>query len=85
MAGGANDERLAVLHAEVREGQGGFVEAEINDGIGLVQQRAEMLAEINRADDLDAGNVRGARDERLAHAAFRASDDDFGHERANCV
>ena len=32
-----------------------------------------------RADDLNAGDVRGAREERLAHAAFGTGDDDFGH------
>src|SRR6185312_5934374 len=56
-----------------------IVEAEIDDGVALVDDRGEAFVFINLAGDLQFGNFSGAIDERLAHAAFGTGDDDSGH------
>ena len=83
VSGGADNERLAMPHAEFGEGQGGLVEAEVDDGVGLRQQWGERLAEVDLSDYFEPGHAGGAGDERLAHAALRAGDDDFGFTEIN--
>ena len=39
----------------------------------------KIVALVNLADDFEFAKVSAHGDERLAHAAFRAGDDDFGH------
>ena len=52
---------------------------EINHHIALADDGAQIVAGINLADDFEFAKIRRAGDERLAHAAFRAGDDDAGH------
>ena len=76
--GGADDQALAVLGANGRELRGGVVEAEVNQHIGLLDQRQQVVTQINLADHLQFRVSLGAGNERLAHATFGAGDDDFG-------
>ena len=80
VARGADDERLAVLGTEPRDGQRGVVKAEVDHRVAAMNDRREVVTEINLADDFEFGDPRRARDEHLAHAALRAGDDDSCHE-----
>ena len=43
--------------------------------------RAEIVADVNLADDFKFAKVWRTGNERPAHAAFGSGDDDFGHSR----
>ena len=78
MAGRANDQSLPVLGANGRELRGGIVETEVNHHINLLDERQQVVAQIDLARHLEFRMALGAGDQRLAHAAFGAGNDDFG-------
>ena len=74
----ANDQCFPVLGANGRELRRGIVETEVNHHIDLLDERQQVVAQINLARQLQLRMVFGTCDERLAHAAFGAGNDDFG-------
>src|SRR5258705_9854267 len=79
MASGSDHYRFLVLGANRGKRERCGMRAEINDHISLVYHRAQVVALINLAGHLKLVNVSGAGEKRLAHPAFRTSDDDAGH------
>ena len=79
VAGGADDQRLFVLRAKIRNPGRGRVRAEIHHHVAFGNDGAQIVAGVNLAGDFNFAKVRRAGDERLAHAAFRTGDDDFCH------
>jgi hypothetical protein len=45
------------------------VKAEVNDDVAALDNRSQIVALINLADDFDFGMVRGTGQQRVAHAA----------------
>ena len=79
VAGSADDEGFAVAGAKRRDFRRDGVRAEINHHVAFVNDRAEVVVLVNLAGDFEFAKVFRARNQRLAHAAFRTSDDDFNH------
>ena len=79
MARGADDQSLFGRRTNFGKSGGAAVKAEINYDITLPNDRTQIVALIDLADNLQFRNFRGATDERLAHAAFGTGDDDAGH------
>ena len=84
MAGGSDDERLAVSGAEFGGGRGDIVEAEVDHDVAPRDDGRKVIALVHLADDFDFWNTGSARRKRLAHLAFGAVDDDFRHRPENC-
>ena len=78
MPGRADDQCLPVLGANGRELRRGIVETEVNHHIDLLDERQQVVAQINLAGQLQFRMAFGTGDERLAHSAFGAGNDDFG-------
>jgi len=57
------------------------VRTEINHHIAARNDRAEIVADVNLADDFKFAKVWRTGNERPAHAAFGSGDDDFGHRK----
>ncbi len=70
VAGGADDQRFFVLRAQFGHPGRGRVRTEINHHVAARNDRAEIVADVNLADDFEFAKVRRAGDERPAHAAF---------------
>ena len=80
VAGGANDQRLAVLRAQSGAGGGSVVQTEINDGITISNVIGEAVAFVYAYDDIESVHFFSAGNEHLAHPAFGTMNDDLGHE-----
>jgi len=79
VAGGADDEGLAVLRAEADDLGGGGVEAEVDDDVGRGDAGGEIVALVEGGDDGGAGFLGGG-EVGLAHAALGSDDGDLeGH------
>ena len=78
MAGGANDERFLVLGAKPRHLDRRRMDAEVNYRIGLANDGGEIAFPAQLRDNFKTVDFFCARDERLAHPAFRSVDDDLG-------
>jgi len=78
VAGRANNQSLPVLGANGRELCGGIVETEVNHHVNFLDERQQVVPQINLAHHLQVRMALGTCDERLAHAAFGAGNDDFG-------
>jgi hypothetical protein len=55
------------------------VQAEINDDIAASNHQTNIVALINLTDDFETGQMARAGNQRLTHAAFRASNDYSRH------
>jgi len=75
--GRADDQRSLVFGANGREARGRIVKTEINHYIRLLDQRQQIIAQINLANDLQLRIGFRAGDQRLTHAPFGAGDDEF--------
>jgi hypothetical protein len=56
------------------------MQAEINDDIAPGNDGGQIVALVNLPDDLQIAETFRAGSQRLAHAAFRAGNDDFCHK-----
>ena len=78
MPGRADHQCRPVFGALGRELLGGVVKTEVNNRIGLPDERQQVVTQVDLADDLHVRIPLGASHERLTHAAFGAGDDDSG-------
>src|SRR5438552_2012879 len=69
MAGGPDDERLAMFRREGGDGCGGIFEAEINHQVRLADDRAQIISQIDLAHDFEIARLPGGSDDRLPHSA----------------
>ena len=79
VAGGADDEGFLVLDAQGGHRGSDTGKAEFDDDVTPGDDGAKVVALVNLADDLDFREARGAGQERLAHAAPGAVNNDVGH------
>jgi len=79
VTGRPNDERLAVFRAKGGDGLGGFMKAEIDHRRAQIDNRRQIIPNVNPTNDLNLGNPRRADNQILSHPAFGAGNDDFGH------
>jgi hypothetical protein len=79
MSGGADYQRFLVRGAQFRKRNRAAVKAEIDDDIAIGDHCAQVVALVNLADDLQVGDLRGAIQKHLAHAAFGTSNDNSRH------
>ena len=68
-----------MFDAEFRDARRGRVRTEINHHVALGDDRREIVALINLADDFEFGMLRCAGDEGFAHTSARSGDDDSCH------
>src|SRR5687767_4610721 len=78
MARRTDDQGFLVFGAKLRNHGGRGVEAEVNDHVGIGNDRFEIVALIDLSNDFHFRNARGAGDERLTHPAFGTGDHDVG-------
>src|SRR5438093_1826002 len=79
MTGSADNQSLFVGGAHQGDCRRCAVRAEVKDDVALADNGLQIVALINLADNLEVSLLRGTSDERAAHAAFGAGDDEVGH------
>ena len=79
MAGGSDDERLAVLGTQVSTGSGGMMQAEINDRITTCNVIGQRIAFVDTCDHFQSVHFLATSDEHLAHPTLRTVNDYLGH------
>lgn len=76
MPGRADNQGFFALGAKRRDVASGVVGAEVNDHIPAIDDRAQIIAKVDLANNTQFRIAGGTGDKRLSHAAFGTRDND---------
>lgn len=79
MPRGANDQGLAMGRTQGSDMGGGIVVGEVDDRIGLRQDRSQIVPGIQPGNDLQFRMIFGTRQQCLTHPPLGTIDDDARH------